>query len=88
MKLKKLKPEELEQVRAFETLLSQKLQELGIASYEEVTARSKVIEITEDLSQTAQKKNEYYNELRQLYGDGIISLAEGTFEETTSDFTE
>lgn len=88
MKLKKLKAEELEKVKAFETMLSQKLQELGVASYDEVVARNKVIIIAEELSEAAQQKNDYYSELRQIYGDGTINLVEGTFVEATLDSTE
>jgi len=76
---KNLKPEELQKVKTLEALVSQNLQELGIACYDEVAARSRVVEITEQLNQAAQEKNEYYNQLREAYGDGTIDLSEGTF---------
>jgi len=76
---KNLKPEELQKVKTLEALVSQNLQELGIACYDEVAARSRVVEITEQLNQAAQEKNEYYNQLREIYGDGTIDLSEGTF---------
>ena len=79
MKTKSLQPEQLEKVKLFETVISQKIQELGIASYEEVTARNRVLEVREELDQSIQQKNEYYSELREIYGDGTIDLSEGTF---------
>lgn len=79
MKAKSLQPEQLERIKAFETLISQKIQELGIASYEEVTARSRVSEVKEELDQHIQQKNQYYSELREVYGDGTIDLSKGTF---------
>lgn len=88
MKPKKLKPEELEKVKTYEKFISDKVQELGIACYDEVTARSKVNKITEDLNEIAQQKNEYYGELVKIYGDGTIDLSEGTFIPTASKTTE
>ncbi len=88
MASKKLKKQELEKVKEFESILSQKVQELGMASYDEVVARNRVVSITEDLNQAAQEKNEYYTKLREAYGDGTIDLSEGTFTPTTSDSAE
>jgi hypothetical protein len=85
MKTKNLKPEQLEKVKLFETVISQKVQELGIASYDEVAARNKVVGITEELNQTIEQKNEYYSELREIYGDGTIDLSEGTFLPASSE---
>jgi hypothetical protein len=85
MKTKSLQPEQLEKVKLFETVISEKIQELGIASYEEVTARNKVVAITEELNQTIEQKNEYYSELREIYGDGTINLSEGTFLPATAE---
>ncbi len=88
MEPKKLKPEELEKVKTFEASISQQLQELGVASYDEVAARNRVVSITERLTETAQQKNEYYTELTQMYGDGTIDLSEGSFIPTPSKPTE
>lgn len=85
---KKLKPEELQKVKTLEALVSQNLQELGIACYDEVAARSRVVEITQELDKAAHEKNEYYNQLRQTYGDGTINLAEGTFLPTDPESAE
>ena len=88
MKPKKLKPEELEKVKTFEASISQQLEELGVACYDEVAARNKVVAITEQLTQTAQQKNQYYAELTKMYGDGTIDLSEGNFIPTPSKSTE
>lgn len=88
MASKKLKKQELEKIKAFENLISEKVQELGIASYEEVTARNRVVSITEDLNRTAEEKNEYYSKLRDAYGDGTIDLSEGVFTSTPPESAE
>ena len=82
MKTEKIKAQELEKVKAFEFSISEKLKELGIATYDGMLAKNKMETLTEELTQLAEDREKYHAELRQIYGNGAIDLSEGTFIES------
>lgn len=79
MEVRTLTKEQLENVTRLENIIAQQISQLGMLSYEEITARQRTAAAMQAVEATAQEKAAYYESLREIYGEGTINIAEGTF---------
>lgn len=79
MKSTQIPQDQLDKIKNLEITLSQLTQQLGIATFDKVTAEAKITSITQQLNSAVEEKNKTFDELSKEYGDGTINLDEGTF---------
>lgn len=79
MKSTQIPQDQLDKIKNLEITLSQLTQQLGIATFDKVTAEAEITSITQQLHSAVEEKNKTFDELLKEYGDGTINLDEGTF---------